>query len=94
MMDHDIFPGSFKGTLYYDKEDGSFEQYLYEINYEIHESDEEDCISSSSLIFKATGYSYHHTYDRTPYIEPDPVVYADAYEFVNDMVDNIVQPID
>lgn len=94
MMDHDIFPGSFKGTLYYDKEDGSFEKYLYEINYEIHESDEEDCISSSSLIFKATGYSYHHTYDRTPYIEPDPVVYADAYEFVNDMVDNIVQPID
>ena len=94
LIDNDIFPGSFKGTLYYDKEAGSFEEFMYEINYANNEFDEENAhIYSSMLLFTATGYSYHHTYEGTPYFNPDAVVYADAYEFVNDMVDNIIPPI-
>ena len=94
LIDNDIFPGSFKGTLYYDKEAGSFEEFMYEINYTNNEFDEEEAhIYSSTLLFTATGYSYHHTYEGTPYFNPDAVVYADAYEFVNDMVDNIIPPI-
>ena len=95
MIDNDVFPGSFKGTLYYDKEDGSFEEYMYEIKYINNISDEEESrITSSTLIFTATGFSYHYTYDGTPYFNPDPVVYDDAYEFINDMLDNIISPIE
>lgn len=95
LIDNDIFPGSFKGTLYYDKEAGSFEEFMYEINYANNEFDEENAhIYSSTLLFTATGYSYHHTYEGTPYFNPDAVVYSDAYEFVNDMLDNIIPPID
>ena len=94
MIDNDIFPGTFNGTLYYDKEDGSFERYLYEINTVNNTFDEEELyISSTKLKFEATGYSYHNTYEKVPYINPDPVVYTDAYEFVIDMVDNIIPPI-
>ena len=93
LIDNDIFPGLFKGTLYYDKESGSFERYLYEINYITNNYiNEDDCISSTTLKFEATGTSYHHTYEKIPYITPNPVVYTDAYEFVNDMVQNITPP--
>lgn len=93
MIDNDIFPGTFKGTLYYAKETGSYERYLYEINYVTNEFDEEDGrISSTILKFEATGTSFHHTSERIPYIPEDPVVYTDAYEFVNDIVDNIIPP--
>ena len=94
LIDNDIFPGSFKGTLYYDKESSSFEKYSYEINYVNNELEEGACISSTILKFEAEGTSYHHTIDEIPYIEPNPVIYSDAYEFVNDIVDNIIPKID
>lgn len=95
LIDNDIFPGSFNGTLYYDKESGSFERYYYQINYIANEIDEEStCTTSSILRFEADGYSYHHTIEKIPYIEPNPVEYTDAYDFVNDIVDNIIPPID
>ena len=94
MIDNDIFPGSFNGTLYYDKETGSFEKYFYEIKYINTKTDEEEaCISSTTLIFTATGYSYHETYDEVPYIDPNVEEYTDAYEFVSDMLENIIPPI-
>ncbi len=95
LVDNDIFPGTFKGTLYYDKVSGSYEKYSYEINLVNNGFNEEGgYVTSSTLSFFAEGYSYHSAHGSIPYIKPNPVVYTDAYDFVNDVVDNIIPPVD
>ena len=74
--DHNIIPGTFSGTLDYDKETGEFVQYTYAIKFveELIDEEAED-IHSASILFEANGYSNRDPYPEDGYIKPDPVIY-------------------
>ena len=96
LSENDVFPGIISGTLYYDKEDGSFQNHEYEISYvENRVSEDNSSAYSASMTFKVdkSSFSYHSTFGREPYITPDPIVYTDGNEFVKDMIKEIIPPI-
>ena len=92
--ENDIIPGNFEGTLSYEKESGSFSAYDYKIAYASSEANESNGdVHSATMEFKATGYSWNKKYDKDLYIEPNPTVYEDAEDFLNDVVDEVIPPV-
>jgi len=95
LSENDIFPGIISGTLYYDKEDGSFQQHEYEISYKNSEVSEDGLsLNTASMTFKVNSDSFSHnsTFEREPYIQPEPIEYTDGNEFVKDMIEEIIPP--
>ena len=94
LSEHDIIPGSFKGTLSYEKESGKFTAYEYGIAYVIKEVDEtKGNVKTTSMEFKATGYSLNQKYDKDLYIKPNPTAYEDAEAFLDDVVKEVIPPL-
>ena len=96
LSENDVFPGIISGTLYYDKENGSFQNHEYEISYvENRNSEDNSSIYSASMTFKVSkdSFSHHSTFGREPYIAPNPIAYTDGNEFVKDMIEEIIPPI-
>lgn len=96
LSENDVFPGIISGTLYYDKENGSFQNHEYEISYAENRVSEDNSLAySASMTFKVdkSSFSHHSSFGREPYITPDPIVYSDGNEFVKDMINEIIPPI-
>lgn len=92
--ENDIFPGAFEGTLTYEKESGKFTAFDYRIVYVATESDADGCnVHTASMEFKASGYSWNQKYDKDPYILPNPTVYEDAEDFLDDVVEEVIPPV-
>ena len=95
LADNEIFPGTIEGTLYYDKENSSFQKYTYQINFmDSVINNENRCVKSTVLKFTVEGFSLHGTFGGVPYIEPNPVVYDDGGQFASDMVEHIIPSIE
>ena len=95
LVENDIMPGDFEGTLTYEKDSGKFTAYDYKIVYVVEESATSDVINvnSASMEFSASGYSWNQRYEDDLYIEPDPVVYTDADAFLEDIVKEVIPPL-
>ncbi|MBO6285339.1 MAG: hypothetical protein J6O18_03375 [Bacilli bacterium] len=95
LVENDIMPGDFEGTLTYEKDSGKFTAYDYKIVYVVEESVTSDVINvnSASMEFSASGYSWNQRYEDDLYIEPDPVVYTDADAFLEDIVKEVIPPL-
>lgn len=94
LANNDIIPGNLKGTLYYDKDTGSFELYEYQIIYMNSDvSDDGFSVHAATMNFQATGYSRHKTYEEIPWITPNPVVYDDASQYITDLVGEVIPPV-
>ena len=91
---HEIIPGAFEGTLTYEKESGSFDAYDYHILYLVDERDPASGnINSATMEFSASGYSKNEKYGSELYITPNPKVYDDAEEFLEDVVNQVIPPM-
>ena len=91
--ENEIIPGTFEGTLTYEKESGKFTAFDYRIVYATHEVDETSgYVHNTSMEFKAEGYSWNQKYDKDLYIDPDPTVYDDAETFLEDVVEEVIPP--
>ena len=93
LEENDIFPGTFEGTLTYEKESGKFSAFDYQIAYAANESDaSQGNVNTVSMEFKASGYSWNQKYDKELDINPNPTVYEDAEEFLDDVVEQVIPP--
>ena len=93
LEENDIAPGAFEGTLIYEKESGKFASYEYKISHVVNETDlDEGTVQAVSMEFQASGYSWNQRYDEDLYIDPDPTVYEDADEFLDDVVREVIPP--
>ena len=91
--ENDIIPGALEGTLSYEKESGKFTDYDYKIAYVANESDEySGNVHTTTMEFKANGYSLKQKYGGEPYINPDATVYDDAEKFLDDVVKEVIPP--
>lgn len=94
LINNEIFPGIIKGTLTYDRVSGEYKGYEYEISYNLQEKDDDgEIINSTSMVFKANGYSSHKISEEDPYIDPNPVYYDTPTTFVDDMAEGIIPPV-
>ena len=92
--EHDIIPGTFEGTLTYEKESGKFASYDYKIVHVLNELGKGGSdVHTASMEFKASGYSWNQKYDKEPYIDPNPTVYEDAETFLEDVVKEVIPPV-
>ena len=94
LEENDIIPGTFEGTLTYEKESGKFSAYDYKIAYVTNETDGgSGAIHSTSMEFKASGYSWNQKYDKDLYIDPNPTVYDNAETFLDDVIKEVIPPL-
>ena len=92
--EHDIIPGSFEGTLTYEKESGKFAAFDYKISHVVNEMDDASGnVDTVTMEFVAKGYSWNQKYDKDLYINPNPTVYEDAEAFLNDVEKEVVPPV-
>lgn len=94
LEENEIMPGSFEGTLSYDKDTGKFEAFEYKIAYLVDEANMEDGSTETTFMeFKAEGYSWNQKFGEDLYIEPNPTVYDNAEAFLEDVVREVIPPI-
>ena len=92
--EHDIIPGTFEGTLSYEKESGKFSAYEYKIAHVNNESEGKDGnVHTTSMEFAAEGYSWNQRYEKDLYIDPNPTVYDDAEAFLEDVEKEVIPPL-
>lgn len=89
--ENDIIPGTLEGTLTYEKESGKFSAYEYGIAYVSNDLSEGN-VHTTSMEFKASGYSWNQKYGQEIYIDPNPTVYEDAEDFLEDVVNEVIPP--
>lgn len=94
LAENDIFPGSMKGTLYFDKESKLFDNFEYKIIYLESEVDSStNYVHTASMEFKASGLSRHGKPEGYPQMSEEPTEYTDPDEFIKQVTEQVLPNI-
>lgn len=94
LTENDIFPGTLKGTLYFDKETKAFDNFDYKIIYLEEEIDySTNYVHTASMEFKASGYSRHGKPEGYPEMSDEPTEFTDPDEFINQVAEQALPNI-
>ena len=87
-----IFPGTIKGTLFFDKSTYAFSNFSYEIPYKIETYDEDTgSIKLINILFTCEGETYRGL-PKDSWEPINPTVYDDVPEFLKDVEEQVVPP--
>ena len=87
-----IFPGTIKGTLTYDKESGSFDEFDYEIKYVNETYDEETgSLKTANMIFTCSGKSTREKMGDM-WTPDDPTIYDNVITYLEDVTKEVIPP--
>jgi hypothetical protein len=88
-----IFPGTIKGTLTYNKETGSFEEFSYEIKYVEETYDEESgSLKTVSMIFTCSGRTARGQMGDM-WLPDDLTIYDNVTDFLEKVSEEVIPPI-
>ena len=87
-----IFPGTIKGTLTYDKTTGSFDEFSYEIKYLEEKYDEESgSLKTANMIFTCQGKS-GRSLMGSMWVPDDLTVYDDVIDYLEKLNEEVIPP--
>ena len=87
-----IFPGTIKGSLFYDKETGSFDEFNYEIKYVQEVYDEQSgSLKTANMIFTCSGKSARNP-QGDMWTPDNPTIYDDVVNFLENVTNEVIPP--